>query len=526
MKKINEIISVLKFYMVVNKLKSTPVDIKSKYSKADSIYGSSILAIAFNSEFKTNYRVADIIKMELLYELSYFPEFYGAITSMKKGARMEDLLIEFNANKSPNAKLAHEYKSLDKILTKIFDKTKSLEEFIDESLEIMDRKNKDNLINILKFYYNNHLLKLKARSGWDKKHWNIQPKDGRVEMISDHIIGTIGFAYAMGSNFQYDFDYNDAIETLLIHEIGEISIGDITPFDNISIEEKREMEHKAMRNILGNLSDAEVLYQKLLEFDDCKTPLDRFTHYCDKIDADLQSKVYLEKGYHHSLDNQENNVVMKSSKVKKMISDGLAKDAFDIWYYYDKSIYEHDKSIPEFFDILKFVKINSLFDLNKRVVKEEVELNKLEYEFLTEEINYELNKIINCDDIESIFFTNFQNDKKGKIVITIIYNSTKASENELKELTEYFRSKNLTQVDVEFKGDYTYGYHVYNYRPKDYRKLEDLMEATIIYDRHGLMNSLKTQAKEYFSGHLYQQYNLVDFYPPIEEKIILLKKTK
>jgi len=33
---------------------------------------------------------------------------------------------------------------------------------------------------------------------------------------------------------------------LIIHEIGEVLIGDITPFDNITPEQKQRVEHQAM----------------------------------------------------------------------------------------------------------------------------------------------------------------------------------------------------------------------------------------------------------------------------------------
>ena len=63
MRKIENITNVLKFYMAVNKLKETT---KGESSRADNIFGSSILAIAFNSEFNNASNLANIIKMELL----------------------------------------------------------------------------------------------------------------------------------------------------------------------------------------------------------------------------------------------------------------------------------------------------------------------------------------------------------------------------------------------------------------------------------------------------------------------------
>ena len=40
-----------------------------------------------------------------------------------------------------------------------------------------------------------------------------------------------------------------------------------------------------------------------------------------------------------------------------------AKEPFDIWYEWDKSIYEGDTRFPEYFELLKIVKENNLLHL-------------------------------------------------------------------------------------------------------------------------------------------------------------------
>ena len=91
------------------------------------------------------------------------------------------------------------------------------------------------------------------------------------------------------------------------------------------------------------------------------------SYYIDKIEADLQSKIYLDKGMHHSLNDQDNNVVFKSSRVRQMLKDG-AKDAFDIWYEWDKNIYFNDNQFSEFIHILNSVKASTLIKpINKFV---------------------------------------------------------------------------------------------------------------------------------------------------------------
>jgi len=73
------------------------------------------------------------------------------------------------------------------------------------------------------------------------------------------------------------------------------------------------------------------------------------------MEADIQAKVYEDAGYQHSLDDQANNVVFKSSKVAEMIANG-ATTAFDIWYEWDKNKFIAD---PIFKEILEYVKNNN-----------------------------------------------------------------------------------------------------------------------------------------------------------------------
>lgn len=142
---------------------------------------------------------------------------------------------------------------------------------------------------------------------------------------------------------------------LVIHELGEAIAKDITPFDGISQEEKLRLEHEAMLRVVGELVTKEELIQLILEFDEGKTPEAHFAFQCDKLDADIQSKIYQDKNLHNPLNSQENNVVMKKSKTQEIIKSG-AQTAFDIWYEYDKTLYD-DNSI--FKEALEFVKKNN-----------------------------------------------------------------------------------------------------------------------------------------------------------------------
>lgn len=213
-----------------------------------------------------------------------------------------------------------------------------------------NKKQEERLSDAMRFYLLATQLKYKIRSGWDENHWNVSKE--RIESIAEHVYGTCILAVSIDSEFETNLDINKVIKMLVIHELGEVVIGDITPFDNITPEEKMEKEHEAIREVLGNLIKKDEFYSLLLEFDEKKTKEAIFAHHCDKLEADIQAKVYQDMGCQNSLDEQENNVVFKSQRVQQMVKDG-AKSAFDIWYEWDKSLYLDDQTFANILDYVK-----------------------------------------------------------------------------------------------------------------------------------------------------------------------------
>ena len=103
-----------------------------------------------------------------------------------------------------------------------------------------------------------------------------------------------------------------------------------------------KIEHEAMVQVIGDLVKKDEFISLLFEFDARKTREAIFAYHCDKLEADLQAKVYQDMGCYHSLDDQNNNVVFKS-----------AKAAFDIWYECDKGIYSDDEVFAQMLDYAK-----------------------------------------------------------------------------------------------------------------------------------------------------------------------------
>ena len=144
---------------------------------------------------------------------------------------------------------------------------------------------------VINFYVICNRLKNVIRTGW--KDWQV--KKERIESVAEHIYGTQMLALAVYSEYNYNIDIVRVIYMLAVHELGETVIGDYNPFD-ISKEEKIKIEHEAIHNILKKLSKGIEIENLLLEFDENNTPEAKFAYMCDKMECDIQCKLYDEAG--------------------------------------------------------------------------------------------------------------------------------------------------------------------------------------------------------------------------------------
>lgn len=213
------------------------------------------------------------------------------------------------------------------------------------------------LDSAMRFYILATQLKYKIRSGWDNKHWNVK---GRRESVAEHIYGTCILAIAIASEFDCDINLEKVVKMLVLHELGEVIIGDITPFDNVSPEEKMRIEHAAIIDVVGDLIARDELISLLFEFDEHKTKESVFAYHCDKFDAVAQSKIYQDMKRHwplkdksgHISKSQKNNVAFNYPQIHQIIENG-AETTFDVWYEADKEKFADDKVFTQMLEYLK-----------------------------------------------------------------------------------------------------------------------------------------------------------------------------
>ena len=188
--------------------------------------------------------------------------------------------------------------------------------------------------NVIKYYVLCNQLKNVIRTGW--KDWHV--KKERLESVAEHIFGVQMLAIAMKSEYQYDVNIMKVIFMLAIHELGETIIGDLTQFE-ISKEEKEKIEHAAVHKILGSLLDGNLIEELFLEFDSHQTKESLFAYQCDKLECDLQSKLYDEEGC-VDLNKQDGNKTMEDKRVKALLNEGASWST--MWLKFGQQVYPYD----------------------------------------------------------------------------------------------------------------------------------------------------------------------------------------
>ncbi len=201
--------------------------------------------------------------------------------------------------------------------------------------------------NIMRFYLLTSRLNDLIRQG--QITWKISKE--RLESVNEHIIQTIMLAIAIDSEFpETKININKAVMMIALHEIEEIVIGDITIFDNVSEKKKLKEGRKAVEYVFGDMLKKAEYTKLIAEFNERKTKESIFVHLCDKLQNDIQFKVYEDNGY-TDIDNPELKELLCKKEINKLVS-ARAETIADIFIEYDR--YRYKDTIFE--KILDYVK--------------------------------------------------------------------------------------------------------------------------------------------------------------------------
>lgn len=134
-------------------------------------------------------------------------------------------------------------------------------------------------------------LRLKSlyRQGWLQR----EVPEEKTESVADHSFGIAMLAMLLCPP---ELVKLKVLEIALLHETGECIIGDLTPWDDLTDEEKSRMELEAVEEILSQLPDGNRLIGLWKEFEYETSEEGRFVRQLDKLEMGLQAEVYTKFG--------------------------------------------------------------------------------------------------------------------------------------------------------------------------------------------------------------------------------------
>ena len=181
--------------------------------------------------------------------------------------------------------------------------------------------------------------------------WNV--KRERIESVAEHVYGTQMLAISIYYQFGYKLDLNKVIYMIAIHELEEIEMGDLAFFETTA-KEKFEKGKRATEELLKDFMGKKEISNLLEEYNERKTNEAVFAYHCDKLECDIQMKLYDQEGC-MDINNQPNNPTINLESVRKVLDS--EKNISNAWIEFDRSKYEDD---PIFISIIDYLKENDI----------------------------------------------------------------------------------------------------------------------------------------------------------------------
>lgn len=226
---------------------------------------------------------------------------------------------------------------------------------------------------VVDFYVRCNKLKSLIKKGWIM--WNVQKE--RMESVAEHIYGTQQLAIWMWSQYKYDIDIFKVIIMIAVHELEEIEIGDKTKWE-ISAEDKILKGHEAIKLFLKDLLSGKQIEDLILEFDARETKESLFAHYCDKLEDNIQCKLYDEENA-FDLNLQSNNKAFKDEEVQELLKKNNGSVS-GMWLEFWRIHAGYDAN---FIEVSEYVQNNNI-GMKKRVKENFIELINMIKEALSE----------------------------------------------------------------------------------------------------------------------------------------------
>lgn len=213
----------------------------------------------------------------------------------------------------------------------------------------MDNKAK----RIIDFYLYVNKLKYKIRTGFVE----IGITKERLESVAEHIYGCLMLSIAVDSEYDLNIDMYKVLKMLTIHELDEVLKPDFTLRSGITKKEKIKIGVESVNIVASTLSSRDELISLVNEFNEGKTKEAKFCYLIDKMECDMQAKVYDLDG-NFLIEKAKEDLVYYGSSAKKIEKN--AKTASDYWILYDKPKFKNDKIFKLLCDELLKIKSDEI----------------------------------------------------------------------------------------------------------------------------------------------------------------------
>lgn len=208
---------------------------------------------------------------------------------------------------------------------------------------------------ILDYYILTNKLKDLVRTGW--KRWGV--KRERLESVAEHIYGTCMLAVAVWSETLPEVNLSEVILMLALHETEENIISDITPFDDEKKQELKKNGEKAVVAIFKDLVAKDVYFKLVHDFDTLATPEAVFARKCDKLESDLQARLYSDEG---CLKYENADSIKQNAKIVEYRAQGVT----DVADYFALEDQKHFKDDDIFSKINKYIQGKNITKAGKK----------------------------------------------------------------------------------------------------------------------------------------------------------------
>ncbi|NTW13783.1 MAG: HD domain-containing protein [Candidatus Moranbacteria bacterium] len=146
-----------------------------------------------------------------------------------------------------------------------------------------------NVDPIIEAYFQIGHLKQLYRRGWLRKN---RVSEAHCESVADHCFGMMILAILIIDRFGIGLDFSKVARMIVLHELGEVYGGDITPVDGISDGEKYRIERDSVKRIFETYPGGEVYVDMWEEYDAKTTKEAKFVAQIDKLEMAFQASVY------------------------------------------------------------------------------------------------------------------------------------------------------------------------------------------------------------------------------------------